>query len=91
MNVLTPIRPKTIAQVVKQCKAQRVAHIAGEHVIYVGRPHALGGGNATYNAVNGQFYGTTPNGVIFRSTGRRHDPHRWMQQLRAFFHEEIQS
>lgn len=85
MNILTPVRYRTMAEIKEQCRRQRVKFQCGKEVIVVGGKS----GWACYMPLTGMFWGRTPNHTMFHSTTRQFDRKPWMQQLRAFFHQEV--
>lgn len=89
MNIKTPVRFKTEREIVRQCWKQKVPYELGLIIIRVG----YGDGVAWYDPISGHFWGRCrgfdKRVITFSSRERRHDKQRWMQALRAFFHEEI--
>lgn len=45
-----------------------------------------GGARVIYNTFNGNFFGTTPEGMEFDSQSAEHDGHDWFQALLNFFY-----
>ncbi len=45
-------------------------------------------GEVLYNMFNGNFFGTTPDGIQFDSMNDMHEDEPWFQQLLSFFYVE---
>lgn len=54
-----------------------------DHVLIAG-----GGAHVLYNTFNGKFFGITPTGVEFDSSGTQHEHEPWFQALLSFFYVE---
>lgn len=79
-------RPKTMDEIVAQCRAQKVPCRVMPNSILVG---SAGRGYAIYNPASGIFIGRTPRGFGF-SSSKTKESVPWMKKLIRFFHEEIQ-
>lgn len=82
-----PTRFKTLDEIERQCKKQKIFYWRGMNVIQVGEAKR---GHAIYDPFTGHFYGQTPSGAPFNSRtrvkGRIMVP--LMKKLQAFFWEE---
>jgi hypothetical protein len=82
-------RIKTRAEVLAQCRAQRVKvdqrhYKAGSDWTTLSR----GGCTVIWCSFNGNFFGTTPDGTRFSSREITHENEPWFQALLSFFYVE---
>ncbi len=84
---------KSHGAIKKQCKALGIDFndllhkTGGDWVVVTSIEGDNYSGQVLYNTANGNFFGTTPDGVQFDSTKTTHDRNPWFQALLAFFHE----
>lgn len=89
VKLQTFARIKTFEEIAAQCKALGVPLNAklylerGWDTIIVG---LRSGGNVCYNAFNGRFFGTTPDGIEFNSTSTEYENEQWFKDLLNFFY-----
>lgn len=87
MKQFARIKPRE--QVLEQCLAQGVEvdqrqYEAGSDWTTLRK----GGCTVIWCSFNGNFFGTTPDGIEFDNKGTTHESEPWFQQLLSFFYVE---
>ena len=81
-------RIKSRQEVLAQCRAQRVevdqrSYKAGSDWTTLRK----GGCTVVWCSFNGNFFGTTPDGIQFSNDSDKHEKEPWFQQLLEFFYD----